>query len=85
MLDEISHASSEQKTGIAQINEAVTHIDSLTQQNAAMVEELASSAMSVSEQVGSVAATLSLFRLRAGDRSVGEVGAVSLRKQAKAA
>jgi hypothetical protein len=36
VLREISHASAEQQTGIAQINEAVTHIDGLTQQNAAM-------------------------------------------------
>jgi len=84
-LNEISHATSEQQTGIAQINEAVTHIDGLTQQNAAMVEELASSAMQVSEQVASVAATLSLFRLRAGDKSVAELDAVDLRKQLKAA
>jgi aerotaxis receptor len=85
VLNEISHGTTEQKAGIAQINEAVTHIDGLTQQNAAMVEELASSAMQVTEQVGAVAATLSLFRLRPGDPSMAELDAVALRKQAKAA
>jgi len=85
VLQEISNASAEQQAGIAQINEAVAHIDGLTQQNAAMVEQLASSAMSVTHQVTAVAASLSLFRLRPGDLSVAEQDAVAMRKLAKAA
>jgi aerotaxis receptor len=85
VLQEISNASTEQQAGIAQINEAVAHIDGLTQQNAAMVEQLASSAMSVTHQVTAVAASLSLFRLRPGDLSVAEQDAVAMRKLAKAA
>jgi aerotaxis receptor len=85
VLQEISHATAEQQSGIAQINEAVTHIDGITQQNAAMVEELASAAMSVSSQVEAVADTMSLFRLKASDRSIAEVDAVELRRQARSA
>ena len=83
VLHEISHATDEQQTGIAQINEAITHIDGITQQNAAMVEELASAAMSVSSQVEGVADTMSLFRLKASDRSIAEIDAVALRRQAR--
>lgn len=39
VLDEISSTASEQKIGVSQVNEAVAHMDSITQQNAAMVEE----------------------------------------------
>ena len=39
VLAQISNASGEQQIGISQINEAVTHLDTITQQNAAMVED----------------------------------------------
>jgi aerotaxis receptor len=42
-LESISIAAAEQKAGIAQVNQGVTMMDGLTQQNAAMVEELAAS------------------------------------------
>ncbi|MFM7273824.1 MAG: methyl-accepting chemotaxis protein, partial [Gammaproteobacteria bacterium] len=54
----------EEMNGIAQVNEAVTQIDQLTQQNAAMVEELAAAAQSLREQCGAVMESMSVFRLK---------------------
>jgi aerotaxis receptor len=47
---------------MAQVNEAVAQLDSLTQQNAAMVEELSASAASLSQQAGVVAEAVRVFR-----------------------
>jgi aerotaxis receptor len=85
VLETISTAAAEQGNGVAQINEAVTHMDGLTQQNAAMVEELAASAAGLSSQVESVSSFMRLFRLRQGDVTVAERDAVDLRREAKAA
>ena len=82
-LDHIRTAASEQQTGIAQINEAISHMDSLTQQNAAMVEEIAASASSLRGQVESVENSMRLFRLRPGDHTIAELDAVGLRKASR--
>ena len=50
MLGEITAATSEQTTGIGQINDAVTRLDQVTQQNAALVEESAAAAESLKQQ-----------------------------------
>jgi len=84
VLAEISQAANEQTLGISQINEAVTQLDTLTQQNAAMVEELAATAKSLFAQVEGVSQTMRLFRLRAGEQSPAEVDAVELRKGVRA-
>ena len=83
VLDAISGASREQQLGIGQINEAVAHMDSITQQNAAMVEELASAAQSLTTQVQGVSHSMRLFRLQAGERTLSEMDAVELRRQHK--
>ncbi len=83
LIGEISTSSSEQQRGISQVNEAVSHMDSITQQNAAMVEELAATAQALNAQVQVVADSMGLFRLRAGELTVAEVDAVTLRKEAK--
>jgi len=44
LIEVITNATREQATGIAQVNEAVTQLDNVTQQNAALVEESAASA-----------------------------------------
>jgi len=49
IMAEISSASREQETGIEQINMAITEMDSVTQQNAALVEEAAAAAGSLEE------------------------------------
>jgi aerotaxis receptor len=83
VLDAISGASREQQLGIGQINEAVAHMDSITQQNAAMVEELASAAQSLTTQVQGVSHSMRLFRLQPGERTLSEMDAVELRRQSK--
>jgi aerotaxis receptor len=83
VLAEVSQAANEQTLGISQINEAVTQLDSLTQQNAAMVEELAATAQSLHGQVEGVSQTMRLFRLRAGESGLAERDAVAMRKQNK--
>ena len=65
IMAEISIASSEQETGIGQVNTAVSEIDGITQQNAALVEEAAAAAGSMQEQAGKLAAIVNVFRLHA--------------------
>jgi len=84
VLDGISSTASEQRTGITQINEAVTHMDGITQQNAAMVEELAAAAQSLSHQVDEISNTMHLFRLREGEAGLDQRNAVELRRANKA-
>ena len=50
IMGEISAASSEQAAGVAQVGEAVTQMDQATQQNAALVEEMAAAASSLRSQ-----------------------------------
>ena len=55
LIVEISAASGEQSKGVGQVNAAVTELDGLTQQNAAMVEQLAAAASSLHGQAEVVA------------------------------
>jgi methyl-accepting chemotaxis protein len=62
IMGEISAASAEQSTGIEQVGQAVTQMDSVTQQNAALVEEAAAAA--VAGRAGqSMMRAVSAFRL----------------------
>jgi len=83
VLDEISQASNEQTLGISQINEAILQMDTITQQNAAMVEQLAATAKSLQFQVEGVSNSMRLFRLRSGDQTLSQVDAVGLRRSVK--
>jgi len=65
LMGEIATASAEQSVGIEQINQAVTHLDSVTQQNAALVEEFAASAATLHEQADDLARAVSVFKLSA--------------------
>jgi aerotaxis receptor len=85
LLRGIDDAVTQQLSGIGQINQAITHLDGMTQQNAAMVEQLAAAAQSLTAQVQVVDSSMSLFRLRKGDRSVADADAVALRKAIKQA
>lgn len=80
VLGEISSGSKEQSIGVGQINEAITQMDTMTQQNAAMVEELAATAQSLSDQVGEVSNSMRLFRLKSGELTVSQMDAVDLRR-----
>jgi len=83
VLNEISHSSKEQTVGISQINEAITQMDSITQQNAAMVEELAATASSLHQQVLAVSNSMRLFRLTSGESTLAQSDAVTLRRDSK--
>ncbi len=50
IVSEIAAASQEQSTGIDQVNKAVTQLDQLTQQNAALVEQASASSQAMTEQ-----------------------------------
>ncbi|WP_288377853.1 methyl-accepting chemotaxis protein [uncultured Massilia sp.] len=63
IMGEITMASREQETGIEQINGAVAEMDTVTQQNAALVEEAAAAAQSLQEQSARLAEAVSVFRL----------------------
>ncbi|MYN26163.1 methyl-accepting chemotaxis protein [Duganella levis] len=63
IMDQISAASSEQSTGIAQVNQAIVSIDDVTQQNAALVEEAAAAAQSMRDQADLLAQAVSVFKL----------------------
>ncbi len=67
IISEISAASSEQTGGIDQINLAITEMDQVTQQNAALVEEAAAAAEAMQEQAARLAQLVSVFRLAAVD------------------
>ncbi len=63
IMNEIMNASSEQATGIEQINIALTQMDQVTQQNAALVEEAAAAAESMREQAEALVGAVSVFKL----------------------
>ena len=65
IMAEITEASTEQATGIDQINGAVTQMDDVTQQNAALVEQAAAAAASLEDQAKRLAATAAFFKLPA--------------------
>ncbi|PXW45125.1 methyl-accepting chemotaxis sensory transducer with TarH sensor [Erwinia sp. AG740] len=67
LIRDIASASEEQKRGIMQIGQAVTEMDSVTQQNASLVEEAASAAASLEQQAGQLADAVAVFSLSEED------------------
>jgi methyl-accepting chemotaxis protein len=63
IMGEITAASVEQSAGIDQVNAAVTSMDEVTQQNAALVEQAAAAAESLVEQAVNLIDTVSVFQL----------------------
>jgi methyl-accepting chemotaxis protein len=63
LISEISSSSDEQSRGIAQINIAINQLDSATQQNAALVEEVAAAAQSMEEQTVQLENVVGSFKL----------------------
>jgi len=63
IMGEIANASREQSSGIAQVTQAVSHMDAVTQQNAAFVEEAAAAAESLQEQAQKLSHVVSVFKL----------------------
>ncbi|HEY1609289.1 MAG TPA: methyl-accepting chemotaxis protein [Paraburkholderia sp.] len=64
IMDEIATASGQQSEGIVQVNKAVTQMDEVTQQNAALVEEAAAAAQALREQASRMHEVVGMFRLR---------------------
>jgi len=67
IMGEISAASEEQSSGIDQVNRAVSQMDEVTQQNAALVEEAAAAAGSLQEQAQRLAEAVAVFKINAGE------------------
>ena len=80
LVREIAAAAGDQSTGLAQINETVNEMDKVTQQNAAMVEQLSATAKSLASQVDNVNNSMRMFRLQAGEVN-SQPDAVALRRQ----
>ncbi|WP_433695917.1 methyl-accepting chemotaxis protein [Paraburkholderia phenoliruptrix] len=63
IMGEISAASTEQSTGIEQVSRAVTQMDEVTQQNAALVEQAAAASSSLDEQAQRLNSAAATFKL----------------------
>ncbi|MEH3087242.1 MAG: methyl-accepting chemotaxis protein [Xylophilus ampelinus] len=63
IVAEIAAASHEQSLGIDQINQAIVNMDSVTQQNAALVEQSAAAASAMRSQAERLAGQVGVFRL----------------------
>lgn len=70
IMGEISAASTEQSQGVTQVGEAVTQMDQVTQQNAALVEEMAAAAGSLSHQARALVDAVEVFRLPGASHAV---------------
>lgn len=69
IMSEIASASADQSSGIEEVNKAVVHIDGMTQQNAALVEQAAQTVVSLQEQAVQLSQAVSVFNL--GEREFG--------------
>ena len=71
IMSEIASASDEQSRGIDQIGMAVTEMDRVTQQNAALVEQSAAAAASLEVQAGRLTQAVSVFQIQTGEQKTG--------------
>ncbi|MGB6308363.1 MAG: methyl-accepting chemotaxis protein [Steroidobacteraceae bacterium] len=62
VMSEIANSSREQASGIEQVNKAVTTMDAVTQQNAALVEEAAAAAQALNEQAINLTKLIANYR-----------------------
>jgi methyl-accepting chemotaxis protein len=70
LVSEITAASDEQSRGIAQIGQAVSQLDQVTQQNAALVEESAAAADTMKAQAQRLSQTVAVFNVGTGGATV---------------
>ena len=63
LVQQISSATKEQSQGIAQVNEAVTQLDTVTQQNAALVEESTAAALGLKDSAQSLGRSVDVFNM----------------------
>jgi methyl-accepting chemotaxis protein len=64
---EIAAATTEQTRGIEQVNQAITDMERVTQQNASLVEEASAAAQAMRQQAGELSKAVSVFRLAGHD------------------
>ncbi|HEY5801534.1 MAG TPA: methyl-accepting chemotaxis protein, partial [Burkholderiaceae bacterium] len=64
IMADISRASNEQSIGIDQVNQAIAHLDQVTQQNAKLVETAAESAGSLAQQAHGLTQAVGVFKVR---------------------
>ncbi|TKI06951.1 methyl-accepting chemotaxis protein [Martelella alba] len=86
IMGEIASASDEQDKGINQISQAVTEMDGVTQQNAALVQQSAAASASLEEQAQYLTELVAVFRLESvgdGDNTA-LAGEFMARERAKA-
>ncbi|UOD30419.1 MCP four helix bundle domain-containing protein [Massilia violaceinigra] len=77
IMNDITSASDEQRDGIEQVNLAVTQMDQVTQQNAALVEQAAAAAAAMQEQAAQLSQVVGVFKLgqmTAGRRELALLG-----------
>ena len=84
IMSEISAASQEQTAGIEQINEAITQMDTVTQQNAALVEEAAAAAGALQDQAQGLLRAVSIFELGSQAQAAAPARPVAARSKALA-
>ena len=70
IMGEISSASDEQSRGIEQVSLAVSQMDSVTQQNAALVQESATAAAALEDQSEQLRQAVAAFRLNGKEKAV---------------
>jgi len=68
IMSDITAASKEQSTGIEQVNQAITQMDEVTQQNAALVEQAAAAASSLEQQADELVGAISIFNVAKQER-----------------
>ena len=71
IIGEIAAASKEQSDGVQQVNQTVTQIDQITQQNAALVEEATAAARSLEEQSEALVRAVDIFKFADGREGAG--------------
>jgi methyl-accepting chemotaxis protein len=69
LIGEIAVASSEQSAGVSEINKAILQLESVTQQNAALVEEASAASLSFQEQADRLNELVARFKVAAEPRS----------------
>jgi len=62
IMSEITIASSEQSSGIGEINQAITQMEAVTQQNASLVQEASAASQALQEQADRLAQSMSVFK-----------------------
>ena len=82
LIGEITASSTEQREGIGQVNQAVSNLDQMTQQNAALVEESAAAASALHEQAQRLAQVVSVFNVGGQTATAYRAAPTSVRKPA---